>query len=459
MAEKLYPYQEYGAKFLAERETALLADAPGVGKTAQFIVAADQIQAVKILVLTPGVARENWRREFLKFSKYKRSVGIIESSKKGVPDTEVLIASYSIIRSRPILEKLLSMKFDLLGCDEAHFLKSTKAVVTQCVYGKKFDRSKGLSSVSKRVWLLTGSPIPNNLSEMFSHSRALFPEVCTGLERFGMWKDYFCVTDSFGGRVIANKNINEFIRRIKPYTLRRRLEDVLPDLPPIRITQVVVVPEKLPPKTDMDREAEAIIQGAIAQQVMKTGSIENLSEDDLKAIEKVAGMHIATNRKWCGIAKAHAVAEIVNNDFESGLDKIVIFAQHREVFEILLKEIPGSAAIHGGVKQDERNKLIDRFQGLYPDEPLHKLILHTNIASTALTLTASNNVLYAEQDWVPTTILQAAKRCHRFGQTRPVLGRIISLRDSIDEVIGYTLARKSQSISKIEKALTTEDGI
>jgi len=459
MAEELYPYQDYGSKFLAERETALLADAPGCGKTSQAIRACDIVKAKSILVIVPGVARVNWLREFERFSLYKRSYGIVESSKKGVPNADVLFVSYSIIRSRPVLIELLKREYDVLIADEAHYLKNPEAVTTKCVYGAKMDRSKGLASRAKRVWLLTGTPIPSNLSEFYSHARALFPGVREGLEKERSWKDFFCVTDGFGEKVVANKNVPEFVKRMKPYTLRRRVEDVLPDLPPIRISQVVIEPEKLPPINEEAKEAEAIIKNAIAQKATAAGRVEDLSQEDLKAIETVAGMHLATHRKWCGIAKAQATADLIKEDLASGMDKVVIFALHKDVFNILLKSIPGSAAINGDVKPKERDRLIDRFQGRIPEEPLNVLICHISIAATALTLTASCNVVFCESSWVPADIFQASKRCHRFGQTRPVLARIISLRNSIDEAVGHVLARKAQSISKIEGALSSTEGI
>ena len=431
----------------------------GCGKTGQAVSACDRIRAKSILVLTPGAARLAWQREFEKFSQYKRSYGIIKSSKEGVPDAEVLIASYTIIKSRPILEKLLNKNFDVLILDEAHALKNKDSVQTKVVYGAKCDRSKGLASRAKRVWLLTGTFLPNNLSEAYTHARALFPDVCKGLERFSVWRDFFCVTDAMGDRVVSNKNIQEFVYRMKPHTLRRRLEDVLPELPSIRIAQTVVDPDKLPARSAQEKEAEAIIKSALAQRSIEAGNIANLSQEDLRAVEQVAGMHIATNRRWCGIAKAHAVAELVKQDFESGMDKVVIFAIHREVFDILLKEIPGAAAINGSTKHDERDRLIDRFQGRIPDEPLNCIIIQLSIGATAVTLTASCNVVFAEYDWVYANVLQAAKRCHRFGQTRPVLARLVSLRDSIDEAVGYVLSRKASGISKIENALTSTEGI
>lgn len=452
----LYPFQVTGANWLAERETALLADAMGCGKSAQAIVACDTIRAKNILLIVPGIARANWEREINQWSIYRRSIGIVSSTAKGVPDTEVVIVSYSILSSVDVLKKLLKRQWDVLICDEAHYLKNRQAVRTKCVYGGKCDRTKGLAAQAKRVWLLTGTPIPNNLAEIWPHARALFPQAAMGYEKYFSWVDHFCVVnDTYGTKVVANKNVEDFVKRMKPYTLRRRLEDVMPEMPEIRFAQVVVEPEALPPKSQEMKDAEAVVKTAIAQRLQEDGREGELTEEDLRAIEYSAGMHMASVRKWTGVAKAHAVAQLVKEDFTSGMDKVVIFALHREVFKILLELLPGSKAIHGGTPMAERDRLIDMFQGRIAGEKLDILLVHIDIGSTALTLTASCNVVFAETTWVPKDVQQAAKRCHRIGQTRPVLARIVSLRDSIDESVGSVLTRKSASISRVENALTT----
>lgn len=450
----LYPYQRYGANWLASKETALLADGMGVGKSAQAIAAADQVTAKSVLVLTPGIARENWAREWFKWSMYKRRVGIVESTAKGVPNADVVVASYSILSRRPILQALLAKEYDLLICDESHYLKNKDAIRTKAVFGAKCDRTKGLSSRSKRVWLLSGTPFPNNLSEAWPSARALFPNAVMGVERYSSWRDRFCVMDNTGVRVVNSKNLTDFVERMKPYTLRRRVEDVLPDLPPIRFAHVVVSPDKLPAKSQEEKDAEAVVKAAIAQRLQLEGRHGELTEDDIKAIQYQMGMHLGSVRKWTGIAKAHAVAQLINEDFQSGMDKVVVFACHRQVFDVLLKEIPGSKAIHGGTPMKERDHLIDVFQGKIAGEKLDTLIVHLDIASTAITLTAASHVVFAEMSWTPSHMQQAAKRCHRIGQTRPVLARFISLRDSIDEAVANVVSRKTSSLNKLEGALT-----
>ena len=90
--------------------------------------------------------------------------------------------------------------------------------------------------------------------------------------------------------------------------------------------------------------------------------------------------------------------------------------------------------------------LIDRFQN---DPRCRVFIGQITAAGTAVTLTATNQVLFAETSWSPGDLVQAAKRCHRIGQRRPVFVRILALSDSLDEAVSRVLAGKARMISQI----------
>jgi SWI/SNF-related matrix-associated actin-dependent regulator 1 of chromatin subfamily A len=447
----LFPYQVEGAEWMADHwsPNVLLGDGMGLGKTIISIAGSDLVCARNILVLCPGIARVNWAREFQKWQTRKRTVGIVTGS-NDVPVRDVVIASYSVIVKRKALVKLLSRQWDLLICDEAHALKENNSLRAKAVYGNRCDRAKGLSAQSKRTWLLTGTPIPNHLGEMWTHCRALFPEASAGLERRTHWLDHFCDTieTEYGTRILRSKNLDDFVQRIKPYTLRRKFEDIFKDMPPLRLSQVIVHPDKLPPRPEGLAETEKIIRAALIKS-------EGAMTDEAKAILKsIKGEHIATLRKWTGIAKAPAVAEILRHDFSDGMDKCVVFARHTDVIDILRKNLPHPAVIDGRTPMKDRDGIIDNFQGRKAAQRIDALIVHIDIASTALTLTAANQVAFAETEWVPKDVQQALARCYRIGQTRPVMGRIFSLQGSTDEHLGAALVRKTKITSAVENALS-----
>lgn len=441
----LFKYQVEGANWLAGMKNAVLGDEMGIGKTCQAIAGADIIGAKNILVLCPGIARDGWDREFQRWQMLGRQTCLIRKS-SDKPKAQVTIASYTSIQSRPVLEAILSRNWDLLICDEAHMLKNRNALTTQIVYGGQCDGTKGIASRASRVWLLTGTLIPNGPHEVWTHARALFPDAIRGLERYNAWVDRFCywVADERGEqRVLSALNIPEFVERMAPFIKRRLTQDVMPDLPPLRFGMVPVQPASVPRLPDQAQEADIVLRAAFAK--LKPDP----SMEEVQAVLNAQHMHISSLLKWTGIAKAPAVAELIKMDLAGGMGKPVVFAKHVEVFEILKKAFPQALCITGSVAQSKRQAIIDEFQSntLNTAPPL---LCNIDIGSTAITLTASCNVIFAETSWVAKDIIQAAKRCARIGQTRPVLARVVSLKGSLDEVVINTFVRKYRSIEKIE---------
>jgi SWI/SNF-related matrix-associated actin-dependent regulator 1 of chromatin subfamily A len=448
----LYPYQKEGAVWLSTLRNAILGDEMRVGKTPTAIAGADIIGARSILVVCPGIARPNWEREFQRWQMLLRDTCAVMSS-KDQPIGEVVIVSYELICSRPVLLALMARQWDLLIIDEAHMIKNPASLRTQVLYGAACDAKKGLASRSKRVWLLTGTPIPNGLHEMWPHARALFPKAVMGLENYNAWMNHFCYTEpgDFGVKVLDARHVDDFVERFYPYIKRRLLKDVQPDLPPIRFSNVVVQPSTIPPRLAHVDEQETIIRAAMARARAVPGG------DEMAAIAAVETMHISSLHKWTGIVKAPAVAEYIAAEMQQGLRKVVIFAKHTEVFEVLKNTLPGQGAIiNGQTPTKNRQPIIDAFQGRVPNKTLDWIAVHIDIASTAIDLTAANDTIFAETTWVPKDVLQAAMRCMGVNQKHAVLARVMSLKGSIDEAINDTIVRKYKLISKIETRFATK---
>jgi SWI/SNF-related matrix-associated actin-dependent regulator 1 of chromatin subfamily A len=442
----LYPYQVEGAQWLSSMRNAILGDEPRVGKTAAAIAGADLISARRVLVVCPAIVRPNWEREFQRWQMLLRTTCLIMSSKDR-PMADVTIVSYELTCSRPVLLALLAVDWDLLIVDECHKTKNPFALSTQVIYGGDCTAAKGLASKAKRVWLLSGTPIPNNLAEMWSHARALFPSAVKGLERYTDWVDHFCYTQEgdYGTKILGAREIEDFVDRFAPFIKRRMLKDVQPDLPPVRFSAVTVQPASVPPRLVHVDESEAVIRAALARAKLMPNA------DDLQAIASMDQMHLSSIHKWTGIAKAPAVAEFILREMqEEGLKKVVIFAKHTEVFDILKTTLPYCEVINGKTPNKDRQPIIDAFQGRVPGRRINALAVHLDIGSIGIDLTAASDVVFAETSWVPKDVLQAAMRCQGVNQTKPVLARIMSLKGSLDEAINETIVRKHRMISKIE---------
>jgi SNF2 family DNA or RNA helicase len=447
MHADLYAYQRTGAEFLAARQFAMLADDPGIGKTPQAIAAADAAAVQTAVVLCPGIARENWAREFRRWQTVPRVVEVVyrlaDLDTFRVMCADVLVLSYNILADKKVRMRLKKWRFDALICDEAHALKEPTSLRSRAVYGHRFDRQYGVAHSAKRVWLLTGTPVLNHPGELWTHIKALWPETITDVCGLGRsaFMEHFCAFDGLTGRPVGPRRAPLLRSLLQPHVLRRLQADVQAELPALRWEHATVSPETLPPMPPELAEAQQVIMSAIASAA---------GDDAALAVAEANKMHLATLRKWTGVAKAPAVVELIRDGMAAGATPVVVFAIHKDVMAVLHKGLPGSRVLSGDTKMADRQALIDDFQA----GRITALICQMSIASTALTLTRSNNVVFAEPSWVPADMQQAAKRCHRIGQALPVLAKVISLAGSIDEVVADVLTRKTATITKLDLAVT-----
>jgi len=129
----------------------------------------------------------------------------------------------------------------------------------------------------------------------------------------------------------------------------------------------------------------------------------------------------------------------------------VVFAIYRETIDILMRGLgSNAAAIHGDTPQRDRQNIIDAFQD---EKQPRVLIVQLSVGSTGITLHRANHVAFADISWTPADLMQATKRLHRIGQTKPVLARVISLANTIDETVVGTLARKAAELAVFDSLL------
>lgn len=430
----LFPYQETGADWLATRDKALLADPMGLGKSAQAIAACDRVNAATILVVCPASVRETWRREFDRFSAGQRVVNVLykgQTPRSGA----VNVASYEGADST-YFKQLLEMQFDVGIFDEAHYLKSPTAKRTKAVYGTATNQ--GLAHRCKHVWLLSGTPAPNNPIELYPHCKALFSEAFPRksgkpLDKWSFQSRY-CITRStgFGEQIIGGKNLPELKTRLEPFVLRRKKEEVLKDLPPIRYEMLALDAGKLKLPADTEEWAKIALE----------------SSEPLKVLNSVAP-HLVTLRRILGLAKVQALSDWITEQLDCGMEKLVVFAHHREVLDGLEKNLPKDShfsRIDGSTNAKSRDDQVQEFQH---NKDCRVFLGNLQAAGTGLTLTAACDMVFAEYSWVPAENQQAAMRIHRIGQKNSVLIRYACVAGSLDERIADVVRRKSADIKQV----------
>ena len=393
---QLYPYQEKGADWLAARPRAYLADVPGLGKTAQVIQAIKLVQedtksVLDVMVVCPAVAIPVWLSEWEKWWPGAKPPHIM---------------SYAKLARCPNCAKVT---YDLVVLDEAHYAKSSGA--------KRTKAALLLAGRASRVWLLSGTPMPNNPSELFTIFKALWPErIPEVIETAAQWMDYFCqwyMADYGHGRapkVTGSKNSDTLVWMLQPIMLRRRVKDVGLQLPPLRLH---VVP--LPADAHFAEELEAYIEET--------------------------GIETATVRRLLGAHKAGRIAKLVGDE---QLSPIVLMYHHRDTGKLLRQKLIVRGwrcyGFDGSHTVPERAAAIEQFQS-DPKGP-KVFIVQQQAGGTAITLTAAAEIILVEPDWSPGVNAQAIKRVHRIGSDRPVRARIFSVTNSLDEAIMETLANK-----------------
>jgi SWI/SNF-related matrix-associated actin-dependent regulator 1 of chromatin subfamily A len=453
---RLLPFQVEGAQFLAARKHAFLADEMGIGKTAQAIHACDLVGAMNVLVLVPASARVNWLREFDKFSPFDRPSAALMDGKGHISAQGVTVCSYDMIAGNVKLRKsLLARQWDVIILDEAHYLKSRTAGRTKAVYGRKSDGMAGLSAVSKQCWRLSGTPAPNNVSELWTHLHAAgiytqgfynyVTEFCTGFD------------SDYGFKITGTKNESTLKDLIHTFLLRRKKKDVMPELPALSFEQheiepspvdaQVHFPETLMPGGEARFKLEVERQNTLLRSAWNHGQASRHGNtlDMLQALAPSLG----TLRRWIGMAKVPGYLKQVHRELRLGrIDKLVIFAYNKMVIEALSEGLRdfGVVRIYGGTPAPKRQHHIDRFQ---TDPECRVFVGQLQAAGTAVTLTAAHRVDVIQQSYVPGENAQAIMRCHRKGQEHPVLVRWFSCARSIDIEITRAHMRKAEELSKV----------
>ena len=436
MSVELFDYQKVGRDFLSHRNEACLWDEPGLGKSFQSLAAATTMGASDINIICPASVRMVWKAECEKLGLDGRVVLENKHVGKGIQ-----IFSYEAASGK-LFDDINRRDSDLLITDEGHYLKgfNTRSVKNpvngkmvkhppirvEKIFGRHCDRKGSISERAAVTWSLTGTPMPNNPSELWPTLHALFPDAIAGRDEKPMsYWDFvyrYCKTvdNGFGVQITGGKNLNDLRDRLRGRILRRKKADVLKDLPEMRYYMLPV---------------EGNLRG------LDTDQSEMISKcldapDPMAQLRKLAG-HVASLRRITGMAKVDSVIKWVE---ESGYDKVVLFAYHTEVIN-RLRSLKGSVYIDGSCTQAQREKAVKDFQ----EGDAKVFIGQINAAGTGITLTAASVLMFVETSWVPAENRQAADRIHRIGQKDSCLVYFATIPKSIDEDMIKVIRRKMET--------------
>jgi len=444
--QELRGYQKAGVAYALARQTTLIADEMGVGKTIEALALINADPTLRfVLVVCPASVKINWKREARAWLTRPMSIGIAGD---GFPVTDMVILNWDILRK--YRAPLRTRQWDLAIFDESHRAKNPGAQRTAEVFGQRANKLKGRERIdpipARRRLYLTGTPILNRPIELWPILKSQGWNWLEFVTRYCAAEQHEVSVGRGKKRLVwdvsGNSNLEELQERLRSELMIRRLKsEVLPDLPPKR-RQIIEVSAN---GADRQVQAELALVRGLAPAASDDGFLEAVMR--LQQREFGAFGELSRLRHETALAKVPAVVEHIVDCIESS-PKIVLFGHHKdalaEIRHGLTRAGIKSVVLTGDMtNMEDRQRSVDQFQ----NDPEAQVFCGTiGAAGVGITLTAASHVVFAELDWVPGSMSQAEDRCHRIGQRDSVLVQHIVFEGSLDAMIAQTLVRKQAVI-------------
>ncbi len=441
---KLRSYQKDGVKWLhvlyQNGLGGILADDMGLGKTIETISFIKCVQKDSpILIVCPKSLIYNWQSEFRRFAPELPTYaihGTVSERKKIINNIKdnsfgVYFISYDSLRNE--VDNLKDIHFDICILDEAQFIKNAMA--------KKTSAVKSISA--SHLFALTGTPIENNIFDLWSIFDFLMPGYLSDLKEFKT----------------KYENIESYPNAVKvmtsPFILRRRKEDVLKDLPD-KYEVIYTV--------DMTDEQRKIYEAYRIQ-------MKKLLEEDSSQAMQILGA-ITRLRQICvdpsmfienyqgGSGKIDYLLEVLTEKISDG-HRVLVFSQFVKVLEnievLLRKNDISYKVITGDTPAQERLNICNDFNN---SEEIKVVLISLKAGGTGLNLVGADTVIHIDPWWNLAAQNQASDRAHRIGQTRAVEvikiiaensieQKVLDIQNEKKELVELMIADNDESIKKL----------
>lgn len=432
---RLFRYQETGIEWLAPRKRALLADSPGLGKSAQALLSAPADHGV--LVVAPAAVRAAWCQEVQKWRPDLRPVTVASSAQFRWPQAgECVIATYGLMPADVEDLGLPGVPVCVIA-DEVHATKNPKALRT-----KRWRAIAGVViDCGGRVWGLSGTPMLNKPPELWS----VLSSLGIATEAFGSWNEFVRMFAGARGRYgyAWGEATEDAPLRLQRVSLHRRREQVLADLPTKRHRDV--------PVTDLDTATVELCDAAWA--ALQEAGVDLADAEKLAKATRHNGVAfelMSKARAALATAKIGAMNEWLD-ELDEAEEPAVVFSAH--VAPVLAAgKRPGWAVITGDTPPQERGESVASFQ-----RGELKGVAGTIAAmGVGVTLTRAAHMVLVDLAWTPALNSQAEDRLVRIGQTRGVLITRLIAAHRLDERVCELLTAKQVVIESSVGASAVE---
>ena len=449
----LRSYQLMGYKWLTLLDKyglgGILADDMGLGKTVQMLaVVLSYIENAKnpkpSIVVCPSSLTLNWENEINKFAPSIKTLIIHGNSEerakqiKSILDYQIIVTSYDSLKRDVDIYEEQNIEFKYIIADEAQYIKNNNT-----------QNAKTIKVIhSETRYALTGTPIENSLSELWSIFDFIMPGYLLSYKKF---KEQYEIP-------IAKDNDIECMNRLKmmiePFVLRRIKKEVLTELPDKTVTVL---------NNEMQDEQLKIYASYIAR--AKEEAIREIGENGFERSQiKILALLMRLRQICCHpslflnnyhgeSSKMNQCMEVIKDAILAG-HKILLFSGYTSMFEILERELKREkikySKLTGQTKVGDRIKLVDEFN---EDEEIKVFLISLKAGGTGLNLIGADVVIHYDPWWNLSAENQATDRTYRIGQKRNVQVYKLITKNSIEEKI-YELQKKKARLA--ENMLSTQ---
>jgi hypothetical protein len=445
---ELMPHQaQVVAAAASGHRTFLLADEPGLGKTAQALLAAEAANAYPLLAVVPNVVKTNWAREAGLWTPH-RSATVIHGNGDTIDGfADIVVVNYEVLDRH--VRWIGDFGFRGMVVDEAHFIKNKTSQRSQHV----LELSERLRARTTRPLLmaLTGTPLINDIEDFRAIWQFLgwiddtkpLAELMDALEETGL------TPADFGFYPAARSCVVDL------GIVRRRKVDVAADIPARRIADLPVELDGPAGRSiraaERDLAARMVARYETALANRSGDVVEGIDSDLVRRVAKAelkdaaasTGENVFSMVRRIGQAKAALAADYAAQLARSA-GKVVFFAKHIDVMdaaeETFTKQGIRFSSIRGDQTSTTRQKNIDAFTN---DPDVAIAVCSLTAAGVGLNLQVASNIVLAELSWTNAEQTQAIDRSHRIGQTEPVTAWRIIAAQTIDARIAGLIDSKA----------------
>jgi superfamily II DNA or RNA helicase len=448
---ELMPHQaRLVAAAAAGHRTFLLADEPGLGKTAQALRAAEAANAYPLLVVVPSVVKTNWVREAGLWTPNRKATAVHGNGDTVDGFADIVVVNYEVLDRH--VGWFGEFGFRGMVVDEAHFIKNKSSQRSQHV----LDLSKRIRSRTARPLLmaLTGTPLINDIDDFRAIWQFLgwidetepLAELLNALEETGL------TPADPGFHAAARQCV------IDLGIVRRRKVDVAADIPARRTADLPVeLDDKVgrsirAAERDLARRMVARYETALANRRSRVAMgddgidydlVRKVARTEQKDTSTTTGENVFSMMRRIGQAKAGLAADYAAQLARSA-GKVVFFAKHIDVMDVAQEAFAKQGIRFSSIRGDQtptaRQKNIDAF---VTDPDVAIAVCSLTAAGVGINLQVASNIVLAELSWTDAEQTQAIDRSHRIGQTEPVTAWRIIAAQTIDSRIAELIDSKA----------------